>query len=224
MAHLVLLLAPRGAGLHGISSARGQCLGTVGAHATPLWPRRTSRVALRCIRATGFPPARRWDKYRDVVPESESRRRGECFVFDERVALGHGLRERQTGNASDEGRKDARRTHRRTGNTADVQDETIETLNKTITAQWLKIDALTRQLAALSERLEEARRRTRRMPRTNRRRIIRISRGWCMPQNPGDPRTRALRGCAGDAPEMMNGKKKRPPRRRPFPNRLNLDC
>ena len=27
------------------------------------------------------------------------------------------------------------------------QDETIETLNKTITAQWLKIDALTRQIA-----------------------------------------------------------------------------
>jgi SlyX protein len=36
------------------------------------------------------------------------------------------------------------------------QDETIETLNKTITAQWLKIDALTRQLANLSERLLEA--------------------------------------------------------------------
>ena len=27
------------------------------------------------------------------------------------------------------------------------QDETIETLNKTITAQWHKIDALTRQVA-----------------------------------------------------------------------------
>jgi SlyX protein len=36
------------------------------------------------------------------------------------------------------------------------QDETIETLNKTITAQWLKIDALTRQLANLSERLLDA--------------------------------------------------------------------
>ena len=36
------------------------------------------------------------------------------------------------------------------------QDETIETLNKTITGQWLKIDALTRQVAALSERLQEA--------------------------------------------------------------------
>jgi SlyX protein len=36
------------------------------------------------------------------------------------------------------------------------QDETIETLNKTITEQWLKIDALTRQLEALGERLQEA--------------------------------------------------------------------
>jgi SlyX protein len=36
------------------------------------------------------------------------------------------------------------------------QDETIETLNKTITAQWLKIDALTRQIANLTERLQEA--------------------------------------------------------------------
>jgi SlyX protein len=36
------------------------------------------------------------------------------------------------------------------------QDETIETLNKTITAQWQQIDALTRQIANLSERLQEA--------------------------------------------------------------------
>jgi SlyX protein len=36
------------------------------------------------------------------------------------------------------------------------QDETIETLNKTITEQWLKIDALTRRLEGLSERLEVA--------------------------------------------------------------------
>ena len=36
------------------------------------------------------------------------------------------------------------------------QDETIETLNKTITEQWLTIDALTRQLKALGERLELA--------------------------------------------------------------------
>ena len=36
------------------------------------------------------------------------------------------------------------------------QDEAIETLNKTITEQWQKIDALTRQLAGLNERLQEA--------------------------------------------------------------------
>ncbi|MDF3809650.1 MULTISPECIES: SlyX family protein [Rhodopseudomonas] len=36
------------------------------------------------------------------------------------------------------------------------QDDAIETLNATITAQWKQIDALTRQFAALSERLQEA--------------------------------------------------------------------
>jgi SlyX protein len=36
------------------------------------------------------------------------------------------------------------------------QDDTIETLNATITAQWHQIDALTRQVAALSDRLREA--------------------------------------------------------------------
>jgi SlyX protein len=36
------------------------------------------------------------------------------------------------------------------------QDVTIETLNKTITAQWQQIDVLTRQLANLSERLRDA--------------------------------------------------------------------
>ena len=33
-------------------------------------------------------------KYLEGVPEADSRWRGECFVFDDRVALGHGLRER----------------------------------------------------------------------------------------------------------------------------------
>ena len=33
-------------------------------------------------------------RYLEEVPETESRWRGRCFVFDERVALGHGLRER----------------------------------------------------------------------------------------------------------------------------------
>jgi SlyX protein len=36
------------------------------------------------------------------------------------------------------------------------QDETIETLNQTVNAQWKQIDALTRQLAELSERVREA--------------------------------------------------------------------
>ncbi|RXH03296.1 SlyX family protein [Bradyrhizobium zhanjiangense] len=36
------------------------------------------------------------------------------------------------------------------------QDDTIETLNQTITAQWKQIDALTRQITQLSERLQEA--------------------------------------------------------------------
>jgi len=38
------------------------------------------------------------------------------------------------------------------------QDDTIETLNQTITAQWQQIDALTRQLAELRERLQDAER------------------------------------------------------------------
>src|SRR4030081_122540 len=41
-------------------------------------------------------------KYLESVPEAESRWRGECFVFDDRVALGHGLRERRFENDSDE--------------------------------------------------------------------------------------------------------------------------
>nr|WP_283829167.1 SlyX family protein [Bradyrhizobium diazoefficiens] len=36
------------------------------------------------------------------------------------------------------------------------QDDTIETLNQTITAQWKQIDALTRKIAEIGERLQEA--------------------------------------------------------------------
>lgn len=36
------------------------------------------------------------------------------------------------------------------------QEETIETLNQTITAQWTEIDRLTRQLAELKERVRDA--------------------------------------------------------------------
>ena len=41
-------------------------------------------------------------RYLEGVPEQQSRWRGECFVFDERIALGHGLRERTAGPAGDE--------------------------------------------------------------------------------------------------------------------------
>ncbi|MEZ5820577.1 MAG: SlyX family protein [Bradyrhizobium sp.] len=36
------------------------------------------------------------------------------------------------------------------------QDDTIESLNQTITAQWKQIDALSRQVATLNDRLQEA--------------------------------------------------------------------
>jgi SlyX protein len=36
------------------------------------------------------------------------------------------------------------------------QDETVDALNQTITAQWQQIDRLTRQLAELTARLQEA--------------------------------------------------------------------
>jgi UPF0176 protein len=41
-------------------------------------------------------------KYLEDVPEAASRWHGECFVFDERVALGHGLHERSTRQHSHE--------------------------------------------------------------------------------------------------------------------------
>jgi UPF0176 protein len=41
-------------------------------------------------------------KYLEQMPEDASRWRGECFVFDDRVALAHGLRERSTENSCDE--------------------------------------------------------------------------------------------------------------------------
>jgi len=40
-------------------------------------------------------------KYLEEVPATQSRWRGECFVFDERVALGHGLRERVKDSVED---------------------------------------------------------------------------------------------------------------------------
>lgn len=56
---------------------------------------------IRCEKASAFLLARGFGevfhlkggilKYLEGVPEHESRWRGECFVFDDRVALGHGL-------------------------------------------------------------------------------------------------------------------------------------
>jgi UPF0176 protein len=40
-------------------------------------------------------------KYLESIPQAQSRWQGECFVFDERVALGHGLIERGKGGHSD---------------------------------------------------------------------------------------------------------------------------
>ncbi|KAB1072150.1 oxygen-dependent tRNA uridine(34) hydroxylase TrhO [Methylobacterium planeticum] len=50
------------------------------------------------LRARGFPEVHLLRggilKYLETVPEAESRWRGDCFVFDGRIALGHGLDER----------------------------------------------------------------------------------------------------------------------------------
>jgi UPF0176 protein len=80
--------------------------------ASHLDPAKHRRIAMfctggiRCEKASAYLLARGFDevfhlkggilKYLEGVPEDESRWRGECFVFDERVALGHGLRERVT--------------------------------------------------------------------------------------------------------------------------------
>jgi UPF0176 protein len=78
--------------------------------AEKLDPARHKRIAMfctggiRCEKASSHLLALGFDevyhlkggilRYLEEVPEAESRWRGECFVFDERVALGHGLRER----------------------------------------------------------------------------------------------------------------------------------
>jgi UPF0176 protein len=57
---------------------------------------------IRCEKSTAFMKAQGFDevyhlqggilKYLEVVPEEQSLWQGDCFVFDERVAVGHGLR------------------------------------------------------------------------------------------------------------------------------------
>jgi UPF0176 protein len=65
---------------------------------------------IRCEKASAYLLAHGFDevyhlkggilRYLEGVPEAESRWRGECFVFDERVALGHGLREHKSNDGS----------------------------------------------------------------------------------------------------------------------------
>ncbi|KRR08190.1 rhodanese-related sulfurtransferase [Bradyrhizobium valentinum] len=67
---------------------------------------------IRCEKASAYLLARGFDevyhlkggilRYLEGIPERESRWRGECFVFDERLALGHGLREHKLNGGSDD--------------------------------------------------------------------------------------------------------------------------
>src|SRR6202043_3137940 len=96
--------------------------------ARKLDPARHRRVAMfctggiRCEKASAYLLSRGFAevfhlkggilKYLEGVPEAQSRWRGECFVFDDRVALGHGLRERRMESDVDEGCEDAQRPRR----------------------------------------------------------------------------------------------------------------
>ena len=84
-------------------------------HLDPLKHRRIAMFCtggIRCEKASAYLLARGFAevyhlkggilKYLEGVPEAQSRWRGECFVFDERVALGHGLRQRRMEQNSDE--------------------------------------------------------------------------------------------------------------------------
>jgi UPF0176 protein len=81
-------------------------------------PKRDRKIAMfctggiRCEKASSYLLAKGFTEvyhlkggilnYLEQVAETDSRWRGECFVFDERVALGHGLRVRDVGHDSDE--------------------------------------------------------------------------------------------------------------------------
>jgi UPF0176 protein len=81
-------------------------------------PARHRKVAMfctggiRCEKASAYLLARGFPEvyhlkggilgYLAGVPEAHSRWRGECFVFDDRVALGHGLQQRTVTHHSDE--------------------------------------------------------------------------------------------------------------------------
>jgi UPF0176 protein len=93
----------------------GQFKDFVARHLDPAKHRRVAMFCtggIRCEKASSYLLSRGFAevyhlkggilKYLEGVPEAESRWRGECFVFDDRVALGHGLRERGTGRAPHE--------------------------------------------------------------------------------------------------------------------------
>jgi UPF0176 protein len=81
-------------------------------------PARDRKIAMfctggiRCEKASAYLLARGFAEvyhlkggilgYLEGVPEAESRWRGECFVFDDRVALRHGLQERPMAHHSNE--------------------------------------------------------------------------------------------------------------------------
>jgi UPF0176 protein len=86
--------------------------------ASALDPQKHRRIAMfctggiRCEKASSYLLSRGFEevyhlkggilKYLESVPAAQSRWQGECFVFDERIALGHGLTERGSLEASDE--------------------------------------------------------------------------------------------------------------------------
>ena len=84
-------------------------------HLDPVKHRRIAMFCtggIRCEKASAYLLARGFAevyhlkggilRYLEGVPEAESLWRGECFVFDDRVALGHGLRQRRMEQDSDE--------------------------------------------------------------------------------------------------------------------------
>lgn len=86
--------------------------------ARTLDPRKHRSIAMfctggiRCEKASSYLLSRGFEqvyhlkggilKYLETTPQAESRWQGECFVFDERVALGHGLTERADAASAQE--------------------------------------------------------------------------------------------------------------------------
>jgi UPF0176 protein len=85
-------------------------------------PQRDTKIAMfctggiRCEKASSYLLSRGFKdvfhlkggilKYLETVPQDQSRWHGECFVFDQRVALGHGLTESATAKVSLQGDED----------------------------------------------------------------------------------------------------------------------